>query len=161
MTTNNDYHDENGNFDYNAWKRDRDALAAPLTARVDTIRYNRRVHIFVIESLDSMIDMISYGSDSTVDEYGSHIDDVLNPEQCAINNRPYGECEPSTSVEWREYRSYQAHCEGILNELTPVEIEILDSINCGWDVIDSTTEPDVTPKFIEIFNAAVDRIKEL
>lgn len=141
-----------------AYRAERDAFVAPLTARVDAIRYESIVHAFVIESLDSLIDVIHSGSDSTLDEHGNAIDDVIDPEQRAVNNS-YFDDDDVSSVERRNHATYIARCEGILANLTPNEIELLESISDVWSIVDEHENTDAP--FVQMFNDIMDRIDAL
>lgn len=156
MTTNETHDMSDIARDIAAHRIERDAFVAPLRARLDSIRYAQLVHAFVIDSIESLIDVIHSGSDSTLDEHGNAIDDVIDPEQRAVNNSYYDDADP-TSVERRNHATYIARCEGILANLTPNEIELLESISDVWPVIDENEETDAP--FVRMFNDIMDRIK--
>ena len=125
------------------FKRECEARTVNERARFEPLfshRYNYNVHTYMFTAVQSLIDLIGYASDSTIDEWQNEILSVLDNDHaeenasCGYDN---GLFEDRTSGEYRSFCSEIESYAAIRNHMTAEELTLLSNMTDNvWDAVD-------------------------
>lgn len=155
-----------GKFDVDKFNELREQRVAAQRERVIKLRdeHPPRVHKFVVDTMISLVDLMVYHSDSTLDEYSNAIDEVVDVDQreamlsCGYDNDLFAD---PTSAEYRTFASECDAAEAIRKHLTETEIEILNDVADVWSLADADYGDDdngFDDALARMFDAAMTRI---
>ena len=148
------------------FKRECEARTVNERARFEPLfshRSNFDVHPYVLTAVQSLIDLIGYSSDSTIDEWQNELLCVIDNDHAEeIISCGYATdvCDDPKSAEYRAYCTEIESYAAIRNHMTAEELTLLSNMADNvWDAVDDG-DADLEATMRHEFNVAATWIEQ-
>jgi hypothetical protein len=130
--------------------------------RIEPLSYalGDTVHSFVRATMRNAVELLRYGTDSSLDEYQNEISYVIEPENrlalMCVESHDTDAVKRSAQSEWDGY-------DAIYRQLTPFELSLLHDISDVWSAVDNSVSDDddeVNTAYALMIEIAMRRIEE-